>query len=278
MNNHLRMLVIVSAAAAVAACSRQGTIDTSGNSYLSSYPSEKTDNLRISMTDAPSKDLKNVFVNVAHAELLVNNGGKSSRIIVAQDLGLIDLLTLKNGVLLPLQDFNLPAGVEITGIRLVLKGENNHAIKANDSRCEMQTPSGQQSGIKIHLSESFTVEEGKDYSMVMDFDAEKSVVVKGNGECLLKPVLKLLTVTSQETNSEDPVEEPVTDGNDSNIGGSDSSSGGDSSSGTTVVDATGSGNTDSEESVPETPTGFEEPTNESQEPPLMTEEEFFQVG
>lgn len=299
--NNLWMIAVISTAAAMVACSRQGTVDTSGNAYLSSYPQEKTDNLRVSMTDAPSKDLKNVFVNVAHAELLVSNGGKNSRIIVAQGLGLVDLLTLRNGVLLPMQDFSLPEGVMITGIRLVLEGDNNHAIKKNDERCEMQTPSGQQSGIKVLLSEPFTIEEGKDYSMVMDFDAEKSVVVKGNGDCLLKPVLKMLAVTSKDENDdsgEETTEQPITDGNDSNIGGGDSSNTGGTSSGTTTVDdgsstasgstvveassdsSTDSGSASGSESTVNSgePTGFEEPTDPAQEPPLVTEEQFFQVG
>ena len=79
---------------------------------------------------------------------------------MAQDLGLIDLLQLKNGVLLPMHDLSLPTGLEITGIRLILKGTDNHSIKKDGSRCEMQTPSGQQSGIKIHLASPFTLEEG----------------------------------------------------------------------------------------------------------------------
>ena len=152
-------------------------------------------NLRISLTDAPSKNLKSVFVNVDHAELFVAKGGARGRIIVSQNLGMVDLMTLRNGVLLPMEDLSLSAGLQITGIRLVLKGENNHAIKSDNSRCEMQTPSGQQSGIKIHLAQPFTLKTGSVYSMVMDFDAAKSVVVKGNGGCLLKPVLKLLSVT-----------------------------------------------------------------------------------
>ena len=139
-----------------------------------------------------------------------------------------------------MQDLNLAAGLEITSIRLVLKAEDNHAIKADDSRCEMQTPSGQQSGIKIHLAQSFTLENSAVYSMVMDFDAEKSVVVKGNGDCLLKPVLKLLQVTKTAVDpgpspivgdGSDPVIviDPVTDGTDSNSDpavGSDPTTGG----------------------------------------------------
>jgi hypothetical protein len=192
--------------------------------YISSYPSNNN-NLRISLTDAPSKDLKSVFVNVDHAELFVKKGSSEGRLIVAQDLGLIDLMSLKNGVLLPVQDLSLPVGLEITAIRLVLKGDNNYSIKSDDSRCDMQTPSGQQSGIKIHLSQPFLLEQDQVYSMVMDFDAEKSVVIKGNGGCLLKPVLKLLSVTRSSNNSGD---DPITDGTDSNTS-TDPAAGGNSS-------------------------------------------------
>lgn len=93
----------------------------------------------------------------------------------------------------------LPVGFEVKSIRLVLKSDNNHGIKADNSCCEMQTPSGQQSGIKIHLAAPFVIENNYVYSMVMDFDAEKTVVVKGNGDCLLKPVLRLLQVTRTAT-------------------------------------------------------------------------------
>lgn len=171
------------------------SIESSASSSVTSYPATGN-NLRLSLTDAPSKELKNVFVNVDHAELFVRKGSGVGRIVVGQNLGLIDLLTLRSGVTLPFEDVKLPVGLEITAIRLVLKSNDNHSIKSDDSRCEMQTPSAQHSGIKILLAQSFTIEDGKTYSMVMDFDAAKSVVVKGNGDCLLKPVLRLLSVKS----------------------------------------------------------------------------------
>lgn len=218
--------------------------------YLSSYPA--SGNLRISLTDAPSKELKNVFVNVDHAELFVQNGSGEARLIVAQNLGLIDLLTLRNGVLLPMQDLSLPVGVSINAIRLVLKGNDNHSIKKDNSRCEMQTPSGQQSGIKIHLSEPFTIEQGRVYSMVMDFDAEKSVIIKGNGDCLLKPVLKLLRVT-QIVTEPPPSNEDNDDSNGTETEG-------------TVTDQEDTNTDDS---------GFEEPTDEATEPPAIIIDEVY---
>lgn len=208
-----------------------------------SYSSDPQKNLRISLTDAPARELKNVFVNIEHVELFIRKNETSARVRVGQGLGMVDLLTLRNGVLLPIEDVDLAPGVTITQIRLVLNSQNNHSIRSDDSRCEMQTPSAQRSGIKIHLSQPVTLEQGRQYSMVLDFDAGKSVVVKGNGDCLLKPVLKLMQVTSiarddgsagsdgsdgevtegggQEGGSGD--ETAVTDGNDQNGEGSDGS-------------------------------------------------------
>jgi hypothetical protein len=255
--NKLGTILIAFVATYITACGQNGTgtsgmVSNSLNSgaHLSSYPNDKTNNLRISLTDAPTK-LKNVFVNVDHAELFVNISGEEKRVLVASEMGLVDLLTLRHGVLLPMHDLSVPVGTQITGIRLVLKGENNHSIKLDDSRCEMQTPSGQQSGIKIHLSSPFTIGENASYSMVMDFDAAKSVVVKGNGDCLLKPVLKLLTVTKEVTPTAEPeaepVEQPVTEGENINTG-----------------------------AQPETeePSGFEEPPVE-EEAELITPEELW---
>lgn len=163
--------------------------ETTSSSELASF-APKANNFRMSLTDAPNEELKSVFVNVLRAELWLKNGAKEARLVVAQDLGLVDLLTLRNGVLLPMADLVIPAGVSITQIRLIL-GPDNYAIKNVGGQCSLQTPSGQQSGIKIKLANEVTIETGKSYSLVLDFDAAKSIVVKGNGDCLLKPVLKI---------------------------------------------------------------------------------------
>lgn len=256
--NKLRMIklgvALVACTSYLTACG-YGSGSSSVTKLLSSYSGEKPNNLRISLTDAPNQELKNVFINVDHAELFVRNGDIEKRVVVAQDLGMVDLLTLRNGVLLPMHDLSVPNGVQVTAIRLVLKGENNHSIKSDDSRCEMQTPSGQQSGIKIHLAEPFTIGEGYTYSMVMDFDAAKSVVIKGNGDCLLKPVLKLLNVTRKT--AEVPVdpaqEEPITSGEDDNSSTSD-------------TDATTGDST-----------GFEDPVTAPSEPELITPDELYML-
>lgn len=225
---NLNILGVAVCAFTIVSCSSGGTGDSTTDTLKSSY-STKPANLRVSLTDAPNHNLKEVHVNVAHAELWLEKNGKEGRLIIAEGLGDVDLLTLQNGVLLPLADVNIPDGVKVKQIRLVLNGDNNYSVKSDDSICPMQTPSGQQSGIKIVLKEAVTFESGNNYSMIIDFDANKSVVVKGNGECLLKPVLKLPRFTSAPSEDtpdgggeiDDPNDEtPVTDGDDSNsIGG-----------------------------------------------------------
>ncbi|MBC7419899.1 MAG: DUF4382 domain-containing protein [Bdellovibrio sp.] len=190
---------------------------------LQSY-SSKTGNFRLSLTDAPARQLKSVFVNVKNAELWLTQGGKSARLVVAKNLGMVDLMMLRNGVLLPMHDLQIPAGATVTHIRLIL-GSGNYAIKSTGSKCDLQTPSGQQSGVKIKLTNPVTIEGQFKYSLVVDFDAEKSVVIKGNGGCLLKPVLKVAGFTRVSENQTDdngggsavPGEDLTGGSNDSNI-------------------------------------------------------------
>ena len=192
---------------------------------LQSY-SSKGSNFRVSLTDAPAKQLKSVFVNVESVELWLTKAGRSGRLVVGKNLGMVDLMTLRNGVLLPIQDVTIPAGAAVSEIRLLI-GSGNYAVKSNGSICKLQTPSGQTSGVKIKIKSPVTVEDNFNYSLVVDFDAEKSVVLKGNGDCLLKPVLKIagFTRVPQENVDDDGGEisipgEDLTDGNeDSNIGG-----------------------------------------------------------
>ena len=164
--------------------------------------------LRINLVDAPIDEVKNVFVNIDHIELLVEKGGKQDRHLFGRSIGSIDLLTLRDGVFLPVTELSLPANVNIKQIRLVLKDDQNYLYRSDDSRCDLQTPSQQKSGTKILVKKTLTLEPGFDYKMVIDFDALKSVVLKGNGGCLLKPVLKLKSLMKKPLPEEPAPVEP----------------------------------------------------------------------
>lgn len=182
--------------------------------------SPKPANFRLSLTDAPKKDIKSVIVNIDHLEIMMSKGSKTGRMIVAKDLGPVDLLQYRNNVLLPILDVNVPNQVRAHQIRLVLKAEGNMVIRSDDSICPLQTPSAQKSGVKIIFGKPIVFDQNFAYSIVLDFDAEKSVVIKGNGGCLLKPVIKIKSATripgdELDNDDQDPTDdEDLTDGDD----------------------------------------------------------------
>lgn len=210
--------------ALIAGCSKTTESRTTASSddvssaSVSSLDTARQALVKFKLTDAPNKSLKSVIVDIDHMEVLLAGQGKSGRLKVAKGLGPVDLLTLQNGVTLPLEDVVAPAGLQIQQIRLVLKSEGHYAVKSDGSSCELKTPSAQKTGVKIILTNKVQFEAGHEYNIVVDFDALKSVVVRGNGECLLKPVLKLKSaykspIIVDDENSED-------DGEDHSGGGS----------------------------------------------------------
>lgn len=192
-------------------------------SFESTY-AFKPSNFRISLTDAPKQDVKAVYVDIKHVELWLEKSGKEGRLILGEKLGKIDLLKLRNGVLLPIADLKMPSNITIKQIRVVLQSTGHSLVKEDDSVCELQTPSAQHTGIKILVNPNVTVDPKYAYAMVVDFDAEKSTVQKGNGECGLKPVLKLkkfarapmddIDENGNSTTPEEDVTGPGEEGND----------------------------------------------------------------
>lgn len=223
MKNVFLKTVSLGAMVVIAACSQKvsESPSDSSSSALGQSNAEKAV-VSFNLTDAPNKDLKSVVVDIDHMEVVVAGAGKAGRLILAQGLGPVDLLTLQNGVTLPLQDVEAPAGIRIQQIRLVLKPSGHYAVKGDDSICELKTPSAQKTGVKIILTNKVQFEAGHHYNIVVDFDALKSVVVQGNGGCLLKPVLKLKSAFKTPIVQPEP---PVDNGGDNGSGGEDSGGG-----------------------------------------------------
>lgn len=71
-------------------------------------------------------------------------------------------------------------------IRLILGSDNNVVVDGEEH--PLKVPSGQQSGYKIKLGEP--LHSGEIMDLTIEFDAEQSVKVTGNGKYMLKPVLK----------------------------------------------------------------------------------------
>ncbi|HET9485905.1 MAG TPA: DUF4382 domain-containing protein [Chryseosolibacter sp.] len=100
-----------------------------------------------------------------------------------------NLLEFANGQETLLGGLELPAG-KISQIRLKL-GENN-TVKVGDVVYDLETPSAQQSGLKLQVHEILA--EGITYKIVLDFEAGKSVIhTTGTGTYVLRPVIRAIT-------------------------------------------------------------------------------------
>lgn len=187
----LSLIASVSAAALVAACGGGGG-DGAAPGTLS-----------VAMTDAPSCGYDAVNVTVkkvrVHQSATAADNDSGWTDITLDPARKINLLNLTNGVLEELGQTALAPG-HYTQMRLVLDA-NTGSAKANSivlttnpsntTEISLDTPSAVQSGIK--LNHEFDVVSGQRVDLVLDFDACKSIVKKGNsGAYGLKPVINVI--------------------------------------------------------------------------------------
>jgi len=156
--------------------------------------------LRLALTDAPACGYAEVNVTVerirVHQSGSAGDGDSGWSEIVPSPARQIDLLKLTNGALEELGQTALPAG-KYTQMRLVLASNGGTRPLANSVKptgggeTALTTPSGQQTGLKMNVN--IDVEPNKMADFIIDFDACKSVVRRGNsGQYNLKPVLSVL--------------------------------------------------------------------------------------
>lgn len=160
-----------------------------------------TGTMEVTMTDAPAHyDSVNVTINRVHvnidenAEADTTEGNDEGWVTIMDETIQVDLLELTNGNTISLGSQELEAG-RYSQIRFIL-GDNN-TITVDGETYDLQTPSAQQSGLKLNIDAD--VEENMTYSLLVDFDAARSIVQQGNGGYLLKPVLR--AVNLKETGS-----------------------------------------------------------------------------
>ena len=154
--------------------------------------------LGVSLTDAPACGFDKVYVTVvkvrAHQSSSASDTDSGWTDITLNPARKIDLLSLNNGVLDNLGQTPLAAG-HYTQLRLVLDpntavGLANSVVPTGGFETALVTPSAVQSGIK--LVNQFDVASGQRVDLLLDFDACKSIVKRGNGTYALKPVIKVI--------------------------------------------------------------------------------------
>jgi len=149
-----------------------------------------SETLSVSLTDAPAEynavliDVQGLQINTA-SDSLTESGWQE---LALDTMGQIDLLQLTDGNSILLTEDEIPSG-RINQMRMIL-GSNNQIVVDGDT-LDLETPSAQQSGLKFNIHADII--DGETFEMTLDFDADKSVISKGDGTYSLKPVITVIT-------------------------------------------------------------------------------------
>lgn len=152
-----------------------------------------TSRVKVHMTDAPG-DYDAVFVEVIDVKVKANaDAGEEGWVSLGPVTPEIyNLLDLTGGLTVMLANYEIQSGF-LGQIRLVL-GDENTVVK-NGVTYQLNTPSAQQSGLKLQVNQM--LEPNFTYDFLIDFDVQQSIVEAGNsGNYNLHPVLRLSTMAN----------------------------------------------------------------------------------
>ena len=151
---------------------------------------DNTSRVQLKLVDSPG-DYEEV--NVEIIDVLYNSnedeGGWTSITPDGFTPIIVDLTELIGGNDLLLSDVIIPSGM-LQQIRLILGDNNTIVIEGEAVPIDLDTPSAQQSGLKLKLNTE--LEPGYSYTFILDWDVQKSIVKAGNsGKYNLKPVIRV---------------------------------------------------------------------------------------
>ncbi len=158
-----------------------------------SDPSQ-TSVMKVRLADAPG-DYKEVNLDVRDIMIKSNSNTDDQGWVSIGNLPaegkIYNMLTLTGGVSALLADKVVPSGY-LGQIRLLL-GDKNTVVLKDGTSYPLNTPSAQQSGLKLNVNQ--TLMAGATYDFLLDFDVAHSIVVQAgtSGNYNLHPVVKVST-------------------------------------------------------------------------------------
>ncbi len=144
---------------------------------------ENSAHLSVQMTDAPA-NYSAVMIDIQGVEVIADDGVS---VMLNTLTGIYNLLDYSNGLNTIIATGDLHEGT-VSQIRLIL-GTNN-TVEFDNVVYPLSTPSAMQSGLKLQIHQ--TLVAGVSYSILLDFDANQSIVLQGNGDYQLKPVIRTI--------------------------------------------------------------------------------------
>jgi hypothetical protein len=147
-----------------------------------SSPSSNT-MMNVKISDGPG-NYDAVVLNVKEINV-ITSGGTTTLPVGSRAF---DILKFRNGRDTLIASQTIPSGT-LKEVRLVLENTGNY-VRIGGINYDLTTPSGQSSGVKLKVQEDLL--DGVAYTLLLDFDAAKSIVQTGNGKYILKPVIRAI--------------------------------------------------------------------------------------
>jgi hypothetical protein len=147
-----------------------------------SSPSSNT-MMNVKITDGPG-NYDAIVLNVKEINVITSGGTTT----LAVGSKAFDILKFRNGRDTLIASQTIPSGT-LKEVRLVLESTGNY-VKIGGVNYDLTTPSGQSSGVKLKVQEDLL--DGVAYTLLLDFDAAKSIVQTGSGKFILKPVIRAI--------------------------------------------------------------------------------------
>jgi hypothetical protein len=174
----LSLVLVVSLSLLMFACSKKESSGSDGKARM-----------QIFLTDDPG-DYEAVYIDVKDIKINYStNSDTGWQSLPNVHSGVYDLLKLTNDDDTLLADAELKTG-RVEQIRLILGTENYVQLKGQTNKIKLETPSAQQSGLKLNIHQDIT--EGVLYKLLLDFDVAKSIHKTGNGKYMLKPTIRTI--------------------------------------------------------------------------------------
>lgn len=157
------------------------------NSCKKNNTNDGTARLQVFLTDDPG-DYKAVYIDVKDVQInMTGDDANGWQSLNGVNAGAYDLLRLVNDEDTILADAEIPSG-RLHQIRLVLGTENYVRVEGSNELIKLETPSAQQSGLKLNVQ--YDVTDERLYTILLDFDVAKSIVNTGNNKYILKPTIR----------------------------------------------------------------------------------------
>lgn len=146
---------------------------------------EGTGTMLVKLHDAPV-DYDEVNISIARVEVNNTESEGEGWITISEPNEVYNILDLVNGEFEILANVELEAGT-YKQIRLILTNENTVVIEGESY--DLFVPSGVQTGVKLNIDAE--IREGIEYTLLLDFDANRSVIQQGEtNQYNLQPVIR----------------------------------------------------------------------------------------